>query len=581
MKKLQAFLLALIICTSFIFSSIAIDKITDPTETAIGMVSACTEVMYLYKDISVEKYIADMSEATTATAVAADDKLGEVSAYASLGDSEYARVIEDFPKYITEKIEMYKKVRLERKVERRDFRAYYDVLDVSTDGNYAKVSLYERLYFYYDDSEEESFFGTLYDVYLRKSGLAWRVYDIASNDEFDSMHKTSGFDRDELMAEANYFTRTFEEKAAAAVIDTKEEESETELSDEGGLELQAVPIGDKDPSYLKYDPYAATTYAMTYTTSRENLGNEKKREFHNKNFYDYSLIGGDCQNFVSQCIYAGFGGSDDKTAISQRSFPMITTGSSDSYNWYGDSSGGHSPSWTAPRYFSEYVQRASKMTSGARIEAEVIGSFTTVVDWTLLREGDEVIFERGNHATIVSSIEIEDGTYSAHDIYFCSHTGDYKKKSLDDKFSAGGQIIRPKKCYFENNTPDGGKHTYSSVSAGDGFDSVCNTSGCGHCRMILTPMGCDPLPIGLSLSLYAECSGTAYRMAASVKTPSGKTKWLGEDLYRNDYSREYTFSEEGLYKITFFARDKNPSKYSDSTSVSAAVCIRIYDPDNQ
>ena len=224
MKKLQAFLLALIICTSFIFSSIAIDKITDPTETAIGMVSACTEVMYLYKDISVEKYIADMSEATTATAVAADDKLGEVSAYASLGDSEYARVIEDFPKYITEKIEMYKKVRLERKVERRDFRAYYDVLDVSTDGNYAKVSLYERLYFYYDDSEEESFFGTLYDVYLRKSGLAWRVYDIASNDEFDSMHKTSGFDRDELMAEANYFTRSFEEKAAAAVIDTKDEE---------------------------------------------------------------------------------------------------------------------------------------------------------------------------------------------------------------------------------------------------------------------------------------------------------------------------------------------------------------------
>ena len=99
--------------------------------------------------------------------------------------------------------------------------------------------------------------------------------------------------------------------------------------------------------------------------------------------------------------------------------------------------------------------------------------------------------------------------------------------------------------------------------------------------MILTPMGCDPLPIGLSLPLSVDCSGTAYRMTVSVKTPSGKTKWLGEDLYTNSYSRDYTFSEEGLYKITFFARDKNPSKYSDSTSVSSSVCIRIYDPDNQ
>ena len=47
-----------------------------------------------------------------------------------------------------------------------------------------------------------------------------------------------------------------------------------------------------------YSRIVARDYALKYALGR------------NKNFYDFSRIGGDCTNFVSQCIFAGTGKMD-------------------------------------------------------------------------------------------------------------------------------------------------------------------------------------------------------------------------------------------------------------------------------
>ena len=56
----------------------------------------------------------------------------------------------------------------------------------------------------------------------------------------------------------------------------------------------------------------------------------------NPAYYDYEKIGGDCTNFVSQCIYAGSGVMDYKT-------------------WYYKNANNKSPSWTGVEFLYDFL----------------------------------------------------------------------------------------------------------------------------------------------------------------------------------------------------------------------------------
>lgn len=85
-----------------------------------------------------------------------------------------------------------------------------------------------------------------------------------------------------------------------------------------------------------YDSAAALEYSVSYFNTR------------NPEWVDYSIYGGNCQNFVSQCVFAG-------------GIPMDTKGSA-IWMWYGDqattrgSKNGRSYSWSSVPYFVEYVR---------------------------------------------------------------------------------------------------------------------------------------------------------------------------------------------------------------------------------
>lgn len=78
-----------------------------------------------------------------------------------------------------------------------------------------------------------------------------------------------------------------------------------------------------------YDRAAAVRYAHAWAYGR------------NPQFYDYELIGGDCTNFASQCLYAG-----------SRIMDYTPT-----YGWFYIDANRKAPAWTGVEYFFNYLTR--------------------------------------------------------------------------------------------------------------------------------------------------------------------------------------------------------------------------------
>ncbi len=102
-----------------------------------------------------------------------------------------------------------------------------------------------------------------------------------------------------------------------------------------------------------YDRDAAVAYARKWALSR------------NPKYYDYEKLGGDCTNFVSQCLYAGGGVMNYKPT----------------FGWYYFSANNHSPSWTGVPYLYNFLVRKSgvghvgKEVSMDEVQARDISQF--------------------------------------------------------------------------------------------------------------------------------------------------------------------------------------------------------------
>lgn len=121
----------------------------------------------------------------------------------------------------------------------------------------------------------------------------------------------------------------------------------------------------------------------------------------NPNFYHFGGIGGDCTNFVSQCLLAGG---------AKMNF---------SYNgWFYINSYNRSPSWTAVNSFQNFLFRDKE-----------IGPFGKIEKLESLEIGDLIFLQqnpiRFNHSLIISKIE-------GKEIYVCAHSDD----SLDRPLSS-------------------------------------------------------------------------------------------------------------------------------------------------
>lgn len=80
---------------------------------------------------------------------------------------------------------------------------------------------------------------------------------------------------------------------------------------------------------LPYDRGAAVEYARRWALAR------------NPKYFDYDALGGDCTNFVSQCVFAGSGVMNYRPT----------------FGWYYSGANNRSPSWTGVPYLYNFLTR--------------------------------------------------------------------------------------------------------------------------------------------------------------------------------------------------------------------------------
>lgn len=146
---------------------------------------------------------------------------------------------------------------------------------------------------------------------------------------------------------------------------------------------------------------------ITVEYNRENAVEYAKRWALDRNpeYYDYSQIGGNCTNYVSQCVYAG-------------SEVMNYT---KDIGWYYIDANDKSPSWTGVKFFNNFMTQNNG-----------IGPFGETTDLKNLELGDTIQFlnRRGElyHTVILTGIT---RTVRGKRYYVCANSRDAYQKNLN------------------------------------------------------------------------------------------------------------------------------------------------------
>ncbi len=159
-------------------------------------------------------------------------------------------------------------------------------------------------------------------------------------------------------------------------------------------------------TYIPYDRERAVEYARRWALSRNPI------------FEDYTGIGGDCTNFVSQCIFAG-------TCVQNYTADL---------GWYYISPENRAPAWTGVEFFYDFITGAPEFAS----ENGGTGPFGAQIPIALVQPGDviQLADEAGDfyHTLIVS--RVENG-----EIYVCAHSDDALDRPLSSYNNASERAI--------------------------------------------------------------------------------------------------------------------------------------------
>ncbi|MBQ3597113.1 MAG: amidase domain-containing protein [Clostridia bacterium] len=129
---------------------------------------------------------------------------------------------------------------------------------------------------------------------------------------------------------------------------------------------------------FEYDRVLAVNYAKEWAFDR------------NPNYYNFDKLGGDCTNFISQCVYAG---------------AQVMNYQKD-YGWYYNSLNDRAPAWTGVLPFARFL-----------LSNNNVGPFARTIPLSDARVGDVIqLYKKGEffHSLIITSIVGERINVSAH-----------------------------------------------------------------------------------------------------------------------------------------------------------------------
>lgn len=421
-----------------------------------------------------------------------------------------------------------------------DFSLTTTTIERKIDGTYGYIHLYALAEYQYPELDEPSAAGDHYVVEFLKTNAGWTIVNMTV----------------EFLEAYGVEQETFDLQASIQAADEAFRQPVVTAPDP--VETQATT------SAYYYNRATAVAYAMVYTTSRDNYGEDNYSSFFNDNFNSFTA---NCQNYVSQCLWAGFGGSNTPSKISGHEVPMDTNGS---HQWYGDSKS-NTLSWTAVDAFLDYATASTKAIgeTGLRADFETVGygrNFSTSASRLV---GSVLALNLSNnppdHAVLVA---IADSS-ARSGVYFNGNSPMRKSKRLGDEFpSTSMTVIIPKSIDVV------GTCTHNYTNSGNWTGVVCNSCGYNKTRITVNPPYRGCFPKGTTCDITGSVGFTCYRIAVGITDPSGNTSWA-EYTNTSSVSRSYTFSQTGLYNIRIAVRNM-PESYSGTSSVWLDYTIRTY-----
>ena len=429
-----------------------------------------------------------------------------------------------FSQYVNDKVEYMQMFNEAQNIVMNDLETDYEVLGLEIDGDSATLTIKEHLSFQYDDCDEPSSMGIVHNVSMINTDSGWAVTDDITDQPFDAANKDDGFNLEEALEEYDG-TQATVYYSEDDIIDTEAEK-----------QMQITPFAVLDR--LAYDGYNAANYAKNFSGSSSS--------YYNRNFASYASSGGDCMNFASQSMWAGFSGSNTASDINNRRVPMDYDGVGAQYLWYAGNS-----SWISNSAFATYAVRSVHESPKTNHTTYNIysgftpsGSFANIPSYSTRLIGAVAQGSLQNHAVVITGVNGSTGG----SIYVSSHTTDAKNVKLSGFF------------YNERVTIYAPIAFYTTRAADTGLRVRTNWN--------------EPRTLNSTVSLTAYASQRSYKMSMSILTPSGKTVWIGEASNASSITKSYKFTERGLYHITGYARnvsESTPGSYSVGNTASLRI----------
>ena len=279
----------------------------------------------------------------------------------------------------------------------------YTINSITITGDKATAKCYEQYEYTYKNDPVRSSRGIEYQITFVKKDNKWEIVDITTNNELERLVAQTGdvsgkyisdFDIDEEVEEE---TKDF--ASTTAVNGTTHE----------------------------YNRSAAAQYALDYSASSDGT------DAYNSKFPHFDA---DCQNFVSQCVWFGLGGTNTTTAISNKNKPMMTTTGRE---WFCTKSG-HSASWTVVGDFRNYVVSEANGEDGIYGVRYLKGKIANA------QKGDVVQICDSNgtwyHSYIISSVTGTYGSRTLSNINICAHTSNRRNENLANVIGASSTNFR-------------------------------------------------------------------------------------------------------------------------------------------
>lgn len=273
--------------------------------------------------------------------------------------------------------------------------------DIKISDNTADIKLFEDYkYLLSKNNGSNSETVTRYTIKMQKSKNKWLISKIESDDSFDSAYKNKNLD-------------------VSTMISALKNDSKLNIPDKRELEyrksvenISVAPLSAQWTQTL-YNRAVAGNYAATYSIA------------YNQNFSNY--IPDDCQNFASQCVWAGFGGTN--SGISSKAFPMVSSGTR---AWYQTATKYDTPTswvWTGVMYFADYINNG-----GYQIGVGPYGWINSGVAYAEVGDIIQVSWNNNStydHTMVVNAVTGTAGSRGLSDIWISAHTSDCVNKRLD------------------------------------------------------------------------------------------------------------------------------------------------------